>query len=58
LSEESLEIAEKRRDTKAKAKRKDMPILMQSSKEYQEEIREPSSTINAEKQRKTFAWES
>ena len=33
LSEETLQIAEKRRDRKAKEKRKDIPIRMQSSKE-------------------------
>ena len=30
---------------------------MQSSKEYQEEIRKPSSAINAKKWRKTTEWE-
>ena len=30
---------------------------MQSSKEEQEEIRKPSSVINAKKQRKTIEWE-
>ena len=30
---------------------------MQSSKEQQEEVRKPSSTINAKKQRKTTEWE-
>ena len=30
---------------------------MQSSKEEQGEIRKPSSTINAKKQRKTIEWE-
>ena len=30
---------------------------MQSSKEQQEEIRKPSSAINAKKQRKTTDWE-
>ena len=33
LSEETLQIAVKRREAKAKEKRKDIPILMQSSKE-------------------------
>ena len=33
LSDETLQIAEKRRDRKAKEKRKDIPIWMQSSKE-------------------------
>ena len=31
---------------------------MQSSKEQQEEIRKPSSAINAKKQRKTSEWET
>ena len=30
---------------------------MQSSKEYKEEIRKPSSVINAKKERKTTEWE-
>ena len=47
LSEEALQIAGKRREAKAKEKRKPMPIRMQSSKEYQGEIRKPSSAINA-----------
>ena len=33
LSDESLQIAEKRKDRKAKEKKKDIPIGMQSSKE-------------------------
>ena len=33
LSEEALQIAEKREKPKAKEKRKDIPILLQSSKE-------------------------
>ena len=42
LSEEALPIAEKRREAKAKEKRKDIPICMQSSKEKQREIRKSS----------------
>ena len=34
---------------KAKEKKKDIPIWMQSSKEYEGEIRKPSSVINAKK---------
>ena len=49
LSEEALQIAEKRRDVKGKGKRKDIPICMQSSKEEQGEIRESSSAINEKK---------
>ena len=37
-----------------KEKRKE--VRMQSSKEQQEEIRKPSSLINAKKQRKTIEW--
>ena len=33
LSEKALQIAKKRREAKAKEKRKDIPISMQSSKE-------------------------
>ena len=47
MSEEALQIAEKRRE--AKEKKKDIPIWMQSSREYQGEIRKPSSVINAKK---------
>ena len=42
---------------KAKNKRKDTSIWMQSSKEEQGEIRKPPSVINARKQRKTTEWE-
>ena len=38
LSEEALQIAVKRKEAKANEKRKDIPISMQSSKEYQGEI--------------------
>ena len=48
LSEEALQTAEKR-EAKAKEKRKDIHIWMQSSKEYQGELRKPSSEINAKK---------
>ena len=42
LSEEGLQISEKRRETKGKEDRKDIPIWMQSSKEYKGELRKPS----------------
>ena len=42
---------------KAKEKRKEIPIQMQSSKEQQGEIRNSSSVINAKKQEKTIEWE-
>ena len=43
LSEEALQRAEKRREVKAKEKRKDIPIWMQSSKEEQAEIRKSNT---------------
>ena len=58
MSEEALQIVEKRREAKAKEKRKHIPIKMQSSKEWQGEIRNPSSVINAKEQRKTVERES
>ena len=42
LSEEALQTAEKRREAKCKEKREDIPVKMQSSKEYQREIRKSS----------------
>ena len=42
LSEDALQITEKRKEQKAKEKRKYRPIWMQSSKEEQGEIRKPS----------------
>ena len=47
MSEEALQIVEKRREAKAKEKRKHIPIKMQSSKEWQGEIRKPSSVTSA-----------
>ena len=49
LSEEALQIAEKEEKLKAKEKRKDIPIWMQSSKEQHREIRKRSPVINAKK---------
>ena len=48
LSEEVLQIALKRRDVKTKGGKERFKHL-QSSKEQQEEIRKPSSVINAKK---------
>ena len=42
LSEEALQIAEKRREAKGKVEEKRYTYLMQSSKEQQGEIRKPS----------------
>ena len=45
----ALKIAAKEEKWKGKEKRKGISIWMQSSKEQQEEIRKPSSAINAKK---------
>jgi len=47
LSEDALQISVKRREVKSKGKKERYTHLMQSSKEYQGEIRKPSSVINA-----------
>ena len=49
LSEDALQISVKRREVKSKGKKERYTHLMQSSKEYQGEIRKPSSVINAKK---------
>ena len=49
LSEEALQIAEKRRNAKGKGEKERHTHLNQSSKEYQGEVRKPSSVINAKK---------
>ena len=57
LSDKALQIAVKEEKQKAKEKRKDISISMQSSEEQQAEIRKPSSVINAKNSRKTIEWE-
>ena len=52
LSEEVLQIAEKRREMKGKGEK-----YMQSSKEQQGEKRKPFYVTNTKKQRKTIEWE-
>ena len=49
LSEDALQISVKRRKAKSKGEKERYTHLMQSSKEYQGEIRKPSSVINAKK---------
>ena len=49
LSGEALQIAVKRREVKSKGEKERYKHQMQSSKEQQEEIRKPSSVINAKK---------
>ena len=57
LSEEALQIAEKRREVKGKGEKESYKHLNAKFKEQQGEIRKPSSAINAKKQRKTIEWE-
>ena len=57
VSEEALQIAEKRREAKGKGEKERYKHLMQSSTVQQEEIRKTSSAINAKKQRKKTEWE-
>ena len=49
LSGEALQIAVKKREAKSKGEKETYKHLMQISKEQQEEIRKPSSVINAKK---------
>ena len=49
LCEDALQIAVKRKEVKGKGEKKGISIWMQSSKEQQEDIRNPSSLINAKK---------
>ena len=49
LSEEALQIAVKRREAKSKGEKERYKHLNAEFKEYQEEIRKPSSAISATK---------
>ena len=49
LYEEALQIAVKRREVKRKGEKERYTHLNESSKEWQREIRKPSSAINAKK---------
>ena len=49
LSGEALQMAAKKREAKSKGEKETYKHLMQISKEQQEEIRKPSSVINAKK---------
>ena len=57
LSEEALQIAEKRREAKGKGEKERYIHLNAAPKEQQGEIRKPSSVNNAQKQRKRIEWE-
>ena len=59
LSQEALQIAETRREEKGKGERKDTPSWMQSSREYQGEIKKKKKAFlvkNAKKKGKTIEW--
>ena len=56
LSEEALQIAEKRREAKSKEKGNMHTFECRVPKNNME-IRKPSSVINEKKQRKTIEWE-
>ena len=56
MSEEALQIAEKRREAKVKGENERYTHLMKISKEQQGEIRKPSSVTSANKKRKTIEW--
>ena len=49
MSEEPLQIAEKRREVKGKGEKERYTHLNVEFKEWQREIRKPSSVINAKK---------
>ena len=57
LSEEALQIAVKRREVKSKGEKERYKHLNADFQRIAEEIRKPSSAINAKKSRKTAEWE-
>ena len=57
LSEEALQLAEKRKDLKGKGEKERYNHLNAEFQRIAGEIRKPSSMINAKKQKKTIEWE-
>ena len=57
LSEESLQIAEKKRDMKAKGEKETYTHLNAEFQRTARRDKKPSSVISAKKQRKTIEWE-
>ena len=57
LSGEAIQITVKRREAKNKGEKERYKHLNAEFQRIQEEIRKPSSVINAKKQRKTTEWE-
>ena len=56
LSEEALQIAVKRRETKSKGEKERYTHLNAEFQRIAREILKPSSAINEKKQRKTIEW--
>ena len=56
MSEEALQIAEKRQEAKGRGGKESYIHLNAEFQRKQGEIRKPSSVINAKKQRKTTQW--
>ena len=57
LSEEALQIAEKRRETKGKGEKERYTHLNAEFQRIVRRDKKASSVINAKKQRKTIEWE-
>ena len=57
MTEEGLQIAEKRREVKGKKQKERYTHLNAEFQSIQGERRKPSSVISAKKQRKTIKWE-
>ena len=57
LPGEALQIAVKGREAKSKGEKERYKHLNAEFQEQQEEIRKPSSVINAKKQKKIIEWE-
>ena len=57
LSGEALQIAVKRREVKSQGEKERYKHLNAEFQRIAKEIRNPSSTINAKKQRQTTEWE-
>ena len=57
LSEEALQMAEKRRETKDKGEKERYTHLNAEFKEQQRGIRKPTPVISAKKYQKTIEWE-
>ena len=56
MSEEALQIAEKRKDAKGKGEKERYTHLNAQYQRIARRVRKPSSAINTKKQRKTIDW--